>query len=54
MIIKTFACQEVEEEDGGGGGTLNSISQPSALPPLVDRQRECEGGIPMERKKRGI
>lgn len=33
--------EEVEEEEERGlGGTLNSISQPSALPALISRQRE--------------
>ena len=36
-------------------GTLNSISQPSALPALVNRQRECEGEIlNREKEERGI
>lgn len=31
---------EEEEEERGLGGTLNSISQPSALPALISRLRE--------------
>lgn len=42
MIIKTFACQRRlrRRRKGGLGGTLNSISQPSALPALISRQWE--------------
>lgn len=45
MIIKTFACQRGlrRRRKRGVEGTLNSISQPSTLPALIDRQERTRG-----------